>query len=135
MRRADWEARLIAFVEKNRSRPHAYGRWDCLLMAADAVKAVTGKDHGRGHRGKYRSAASSVRYLKSLGFKSPEAMLDSLFEEKPAGFAQRGDIVLARDGIPALCMGEFALSVGQEGNEEGLVRVERSEWVKAWRVG
>lgn len=135
MRRPDWESRLIALVEQNRSRAHEYGRWDCLLMAADVAKAVTGKDHGRGHRGKYRSTLSAERYLRSLGFDSPEAMLDSLFEEKPVGFAQRGDLVLASDGIPALCMGEFALSVGQEGGDEGMVRVPRSDWVKAWRVG
>lgn len=135
MRRPDWPERLVAFVEANRSRPHEYGSFDCLLLPAGAVKAVTGKDHGRGHRGKYTNAATGARYLRKLGFDSPEAMIDSLLEEKPTGFAQRGDIVLGADGIPALCMGEFALSAGQEGNRKGLVRVPRSEWVKAWRVG
>lgn len=132
MRRPDWESRLIAFVEVNRARPHAYGQWDCLLMSAGAVKAVTGKDHGtKKHRGKYRSAATASRYLRSLGFDSAEAMLDGFLPEKPVGFAHRGDLVLASDGVPALCMGEFALSVG----EQGFVTVPRADWRKAWRVG
>lgn len=135
MRRADWEQRITALVDEVRDKPYAYGSHDCLLWPAAVVKAVTGKDYGRGHRGKYRSAASAYRYLQSLGFNSPESYLDSLFDEKPVGFAQRGDLVLASDGIPAGCMGAFALSVGVEGNTEGLVKVPRSDWVKAWAVG
>jgi hypothetical protein len=134
-RRGDWEPRLASFVEKRREQPYTYGKNDCLLALADAVKAVTGKDYGRGHRGKYKSAASASRYLRKLGHDSPESYLDSLFTEKLPSFAQRGDIVLADDGIPALCMGGFALSVGSEGDREGLVRIPRERWVKAWAVG
>jgi hypothetical protein len=134
-RHPQWDQRLHAFVEKNKARHYAYGEWDCLLFLAGAIRAVTGRDLGRGHRGKYKSAASAARYLQQLGADSPEAYLDLLFEEKHPGFAHRGDVVLASDGIPALCMGAFAFSVGQEGNTEGLVRVPRADWVKAWRVG
>ena len=134
-RHPQWEARLTALVAEKRFAPYAYGHHDCMLWPAAVAKAVTGKDHGRGHRGKYKSAASASRYLRSLGHDTPESYLDSLFDEKPVGFAQRGDLVLAADGIPAVCMGGFGLSVGQEGNTEGLVRVPRSDWVKAWRVG
>lgn len=128
-----WAQRLSAVLEKNARRPYAYGQWDCLLFPAAVVKAVTGKDYGRGHRGKYKSAASASRYLRSLGHDTPESYLDSLFPEKPVGFAQRGDLVLADDGVPAACMGAYALSVGE--GEAGMVRVPRSQWVKAWRVG
>lgn len=144
----DWDQRLAALVERNRSRPYAYGSHDCLLWAAAVVKAVTGKDHGRGHRGKYKSAAGAARHLRKLGFDSPEALLDSLFDRKPAGFAQRGDLVTASDGIPAVCMGAVALSVGQDrlttspassgspgAGVAGLVPVPREQWVKAWAVG
>lgn len=132
-RRPDWEARLIALIAANSKRPYTFAQWDCLFFPAAAVKAVTGKDHGRGHRGKYRSAASASRYLRSLGFDSPEQFLDSLFDEKPIGFAQRGDLVLGSDGIPGVCIGDVALSVGE--GSAGLVRVPRAQWVKAWAVG
>ena len=134
MRHAQWDRRLTALIAENRARPYEWGKWDCLMFAAAVAKAVTGKDHARGHRGKYSSFATAYGYLQKLGFDSPAAMLDSLFDEKPAGFAHRGDLVLADDGIPAVCMGAFALSVGQEGNTEGLVRVPRAQWVKAWSV-
>jgi hypothetical protein len=134
MRRPDWEARLSALVEKRKSAPYTPSRHDCLLWPADAVKAVTGKDFGCGHRGKYKSTASGYRHLREkLGHDSPESLLDSLFDEKPIGFAGRGDLVLADDGIPAICMGAFALSVGE--GAVGLVRVPRETWIKAWTVG
>ena len=135
MRLSNWDSRLSALVTEKRKAPHAFGSWDCLLWPAAAVKAVTGKDFGRGHRGKYKSLASAYRHLQDMGFASPEALLDSLFGQKPVGFAQKGDLVLASDGIPAVCFGAFALSVGREGEREGSVKVQRSDWVKAWRVG
>lgn len=132
-RHPKWEERLNAFAEKAAAKPYKYGQWDCLLMPAAAVKAVTGKDHGRGHRGKYRSMASASVYLRGLGFDDPAVFLDSLFEQKPIGFAQRGDLIVAKDGIPGVVMGDVALSVGE--GQAGLVRVPRSEWVKAWAIG
>jgi len=132
-RHPQWESRLNEFVVKNRKRPYEPSRFDCLLMPAEAVKAVTGKDHGRGHRGKYKSTATAYRYLKSLGFDSPEAYLDSLFDEKPVGFAQRGDLVLARTETgdnPGVCMGAYAYVAG----EDGLLKAARVLWLKAWAV-
>jgi hypothetical protein len=134
-RHPQWEQRLVELVEKRRFTPYEWGRHDCLLFAGEVVKAITGKDHARKHRGKYKSHASAYSYLKSIGHDSAESFLDGMFDEKPVGFAQRGDIVMEADGIPMLCMGAYALSVGQEGNTEGLVGVPRERWVKAWAVG
>lgn len=135
MRKVDWEERLNAFVEKAREQPHAYGRRDCMLFAAGAVQAQTGRDLARGHRGKYADKLGAARHLKSLGFASPEALIDSLLEQKPVGFAQRGDIVLTEDGVPSVVFdGDTALAVIAEG-AEGLIRVPRAEWRKAWAVG
>ena len=131
----DWEARLIACATANTARPHVFGEWDCLLAPAAFVEAVTGADHGKQHRGKYDSQAKAYRHLQRLGFANPEALLDSLFEEKPVGFAQRGDLVLSDDGIPGVCMGGFAVAPGEEGERAGMVRKPRSAWVKAWKVG
>lgn len=137
MRLSNWDSRLSALVVEKRKAPHAFGSWDCLLWPAAAVKAVTGKDFGRGHRGKYKSFASAYQHLQGMGFTSPEALLDSLFEQKPVGFAHKGDLVFchADNGdVPGVCFGHFALVVGQEGAGEGLVRVSRDRWLKAWAV-
>jgi hypothetical protein len=133
-RHPQWEARLHALIEKSIARPYEWGRWDCLMLAAEAAKAITGKDHARGHRVKYKSQASAYRYLKQqFKAETPEALLDSLFDRKPVGFAGRGDIVMGDDGIPMLCMGAFALSIAE--GTAGLVKVPRDQWRKAWAVG
>jgi hypothetical protein len=140
MRKSNWEERLADYLAGAAEKPHEYGVNDCMLFVAGAVKATTGKDPGRGHRRKYDTAKGAVRYLKRLGFDSPEAMLDSLFEEKPVAFAQRGDIVLS-DDEPGICIGGEALFVGIEVDEDGterragLIRRPRAEWDKAWAVG
>ena len=71
MRRPDWENRLADYLISVRERPHVYGKHDCMLLVAGAVRAVTGKDHARGHRGKYKTGKGAARYLKRLGFSSP----------------------------------------------------------------
>jgi hypothetical protein len=102
-RHPQWEARLHAFVSKNLTRAHDYEtQWDCLFgLAGGAVRALAGKDQARKHRSKYKSHASVYRYPKSVGHESVESYLDSLFDEKPVGFAQRGDLVLCELGLRA----------------------------------
>lgn len=134
-RHPQWEQRLAEFAARHRSKAFKWGSVDCMIFAANAVKAVTGKDYARGHRGKYKSPLGAAKHLKGLGYTSPEAMLDALLDEKIPAFAQRGDIVLAKDGIPAVCMGAFAISIGGDENVEGLIKIPRSHWVKAWGVG
>lgn len=141
MRHEQWERRLNEYIAAVEKRPHEYSRHDCLLHCANAVKAVTGKDYGRGHRGKYKSPASAVRHLKAKGFKGPEAFLDSLFEEVPIGFAQRGDLVLtpANDAtgwnIPGVVVGFHRGFVALCVSSEGLVSEPPARWLKAWKVG
>lgn len=139
MRRlSDWGPRLGAIVRENAARPHEYGRWDCLLWPAAAVEAIIGRDFGRGHRGKYDSLAKAYRHLQDMGFASAEALLDSLFDERPVGFARRGDLALCRTpsgNNPGVVIGSDALVVGEQGEAVGLVRVPRRDWAKAWAVG
>jgi hypothetical protein len=145
-RHPQWEQRLHEFVSANIDRPHVWGRHDCLLFSAGVAKAITGKDHAKGHRGKYKSFASAYAYLRTeFGVDSPEALLDKMFDEKRVGFAGRGDIVLCRvdavagaggepvpGEVPGLCLGSFALIAG----ENKLERVPRGDrWLKAWAVG
>jgi hypothetical protein len=132
-RQPDWDQRLHDYLASAANRQHEWGKHDCMLHCAGAIKAVTGKDLGRGHRGKYDSAAKAYRYLGRLGFKSIEAFWDDRLPQKLIGFAQRGDIVLDNDGIPAVCMGEYALQVAE--NVDGLQRIPPAQWAKAWAVG
>lgn len=138
MRHPLWEQRLHDLIVKRFRQPYTPSQFDCLIWPADAVKAVTGKDFARGHRGKYKSVAGGYRHLQGMGFKSPEALLDSLFEEKAVGFAGRGDLALCKTPTgnnPGVVIGDDALVVGEDDTNEGLVRVPRKDWLKAWAVG
>lgn len=134
----DWEQRLHEAVTANLTRPHVYGEHDCLLWPAAVIEALTGEDLGKKHRGKYDSHAKAYRHLGKMGFDSPTALLDSLFDEKPIGFAGRGDVVLVHTESgdnPGIVMGGFALVVGEQGTQEGLIRAPRALWLKAWAIG
>src|SRR5207245_2693359 len=126
---------LLALVTEVTDLPYRWGEHDCMLFVGKVIYAVTGEDVGEKHREQYSNEIGAYRYLKKLGHDGPESFLDELLEQKPVGFAQRGDIVLRDDGIPALCMGSFALMVGQQDDRDGLFKVPRSDWVKAWAVG
>jgi len=132
-RRPDWEQRLHEFVATAFGKPYAWGKHDCVLFCFNEIRAVTGRDFGRGVRGKYSTRLTAAKHLDKLGHATLEAFFDALLPEKPIGFAQRGDIVLADDGIPAVCVGEFALSTAED--VDGLHRVPPAQWVKAWAVG
>ena len=132
--RPDWEPRLSAFLEAAASAPHEFGVNDCILFPAGAVEAQTGRDYAKGQRGRYRSAASASRYLRGIGFRSAEELLDSILPGIPAAFAQRGDIVLS-DGVPGVCIGGEALFVCHDQGDTGPERRALPRWQRAWAVG
>lgn len=133
-RHRDWEPRLNDWIARAQTREFQWGRFDCLMFAAGAVRAATGFDPARGHRGKYRSAASAARYLRSIGHADAAAMLSSLFAEIPCAMARRGDMVSA-DGNTGVCIGRDALFVTIEGSGPGLERVPFARWQRAWKIG
>lgn len=110
-----------------------------LLMlsgfAAGAVKAMTDVDPMPEFRGRYSTARGSARALKRIGRGDLAATLDAKFEAVPASLAQRGDIVMS-SGLLGICWGAVLFAVGREGDREGLVRIDRRQWVdpRAWRV-
>ncbi len=130
----DWEERLSAWLSECAGASFEWGKLDCLMFAAGAIKAVTGHDPAKGHRGEYNSLASSVRYLKKLGADSPWEYLDNTFPSTPKAFARRGDLVLA-EGNVGVCFGGYALFVGIENEEPGLIRIPFAEWQAAWAIG
>lgn len=135
--RPDWEPRLNAWLEGRQDHPHQWGEHDCLLQPAGAIEAQTGRDFAEGHRGKYRSANGATRYLRTLGFRMPAQLLDSILDRVPPAFAQRGDIALVKlpdlPAVPAVIIGGEALAL-VHGFDQPL-RVPRQFWTRAWSVG
>lgn len=64
----DWRTRLQAYYAAAQSRSFAYGEWDCVLHAAEAVQVMTGVDLAEGMRGTYTTAEEAQAKLNELGF-------------------------------------------------------------------
>lgn len=145
-RAENWPELLLDTVEDRRSKPFAWGENDCALFAADCVLVMTGEDFAAPFRGRYSTAAGSIKALKKFGGGSLEATATAaLGEPILPRLAQRGDVVLflslpspaggggaGGEGVPALavCVGSHAAAAGPD----GVTWVPMDLWLKAWRV-
>lgn len=133
MRLSDWEERFSHYIESVFDKDFVWGEHDCALSFINAARAITGEDRAPEFRGKYSTELGSIRALKRIGAGDLESTLDEKFPVIPASMAQRGDGIW--DGAAVgICMGSYALFVGQSDERQGMFRVPRSDWVKAWRV-
>lgn len=126
----NWEQALSDYILSKRDEPFVYGENDCCMFAAGAMIAITGIDPIPEFRGKYKSLASSIRMLKELGAGDLEKTIDGKLPEIAVGLAQRGDVAFY-DGSLGVVMDGYAWFV----SDDGLERIPRSEWTKAWSIG
>lgn len=98
-RRRDWQGRLQAVIADFRDRPFQYGRADCALFTAAAVRAMTGTDLARGLRG-YRTEAEGLRKVRAKGFADHIDVFRRALP--PADRLRIGDVaVIEIEGVPA----------------------------------
>lgn len=128
-RASDWEQRLSDYIASKREAPFVYGENDCCMFAAGAVMAMTGVDPMEEFRGQYKSLSTSIRALKEIGCGDLESTVDSKATEIPIGLAQRGDIAFF-DGSLGVIIDGYAWFV----SDDGLERIPRGMWDKAWSV-
>lgn len=131
-----WEQALNDFILSTRRLPHSYGEHDCCTFISGAIMAMCGDeiDPMGEFRGKYDSLISSVKALKEIGAGDLPSTLDGKFPEIPIGKAKRGDIALcdiADMDAAGVVMGSYAYFV----SEDGLERIPRKLWKKAWAIG
>lgn len=132
-RRADWRARLGAYVAAQAGRPFAPGRLDCALFVAGAVEAMTGHDPAAKFRGTYRTLAGGARALAAAGFADHVDFVAAHCPEVAPAFAAVGDLAVLPGGrAPALGVvqggGVYCLRAG------GLALVSRLEIQRAFRI-
>lgn len=137
----DWPRRLEAFLAANAATPFRYGSFDCCLMAAVAIQAMTGKHPHPEYIGAY-STRSECRALirretgkSGVEFIWQQVMQENGIQECPVKCAQRGDAVLIKRGKS----GSSVAIVGLDGRlvvagDVGLLLVDRGLAVRAWRV-
>ena len=141
-RKPDWTASLHEFLLAIEHDPFAYGTSDCCLVAANAVKAITGVDIAGEFRGRYSTALGSARAIRRItgGLTAEDAIAYVAAEydlpEWPSPLlAQRGDLVVIRNGSEHIggvvhLNGRHAVSIG----ERGLVRLPTTAVTRAWKV-
>lgn len=128
MRLPDWPERLADLLAERKRTPFAWGSHDCALFAADAVNAITGDDPAKNFRG-YDDEREALRIIHGAG--GMRGLVD--LPEKPIGFAQRGDVVLAlvdgRETFGVCIGGEYAAP-----GADGLVFRQMAEVVAVFEV-
>ncbi|TCP33279.1 hypothetical protein [Sphingomonas sp. BK235] len=130
----EWEQLLHDYVADLEGAAFRWGELDCALFAAGAVLAQTGVDLAAAYRGHYSTARGSVRALRRFGDGTLEATIDAALPRIEPAFARRGDLVMV-DGMAGVSIGPRALFVGDVDGAPGWVRLERSAWSIAWKVG
>lgn len=106
---------MNAVLNANQTRLIDYGNWDCCIMAADVVLAVSGVDHMADFRGRYTSLREAVGLIRELGHSSLlEATAARLGDPINPLEAWRGDIVHHNSNL-GVCVGPTATFITEHG--------------------
>jgi hypothetical protein len=125
----DWPSRLDAAIEAARGQPFDWVAHNCATFCAACVHAITGVDHGPAFAALHTSALNAARASGRL----MDEVSARLGGPIAASFAQRGDVVLVRNGgrdLLGICVGAQVAAVG----ETGLAFVSIKEGVCAWHI-
>lgn len=135
MRLTDWRGRLQEALNELYNAPFAWGTNDCLTgLTAKCVEAVIGEDVAEEHRGKYDSATSAIRYLRSLGYEDLGAAVSSRFDQVHPAHAWVGDIAIVPGSYTGIALGIFLGERIAVLGQNGYGTVDRSIAVATYRV-
>jgi hypothetical protein len=108
VRLPNWPEALAAEIARGQRTPFAWGTHDCLLYAADCVRAQTGVDLAADFRGGYWTLRGAIQILAAHGYDTPLDAIAARLPEIPLARAARGDVVVAElaYGVSAgVCLG------------------------------
>jgi hypothetical protein len=132
-REPNWPTLLGHFFSQNSTKAFEWGEWDCALMAADAVKTITGHDYAESLRFQYTDAKGALALIKPYGDLC--GLIDHLLagQSIDAKNAMRGDVAVVENAdrqCAGIVWGSGVFATGQD----GLVLVPSSKILQAWRV-
>ncbi len=134
----NWPTLMNEFQAQAQEKQMIWGTWDCALMAAGHIDALTGSQIGAQHAGKYDSAETAAAYLATLGVEDLTGLATQILGPPLAatGKAQRGDIVTfkTRDEGTALGIMGYAYFCALDPSGKGLTRLSPTLITAAWRV-
>ena len=133
MRHDLWPSLLNDYLEAVSERPFSWGEHDCATFVFGAAEAMTGLDHSKTWRGKYKTKAGALKQIKKHGVENLGEWLDKFYGRQPISFSQRGDIV----SIEQDAFGAFGIVVGAEAiflSQDGTDTRPLTVCDYAWRV-
>ncbi len=93
-----WDRALEDLATAHVSIAPEWGVSDCLMTAADAIKAVTGEDPLAEFRGKYKTEAGAARKMRANGCENVRDVFETYLQLEPVNrlSARRGDLGVIR---------------------------------------
>lgn len=131
-----WRAALAAEIERHRRLPFIWGENDCVLFAADCVKAMTGEDPAGEIRGRYRTAIGATRLLRRRGGSLAD-LVGFGFDPVHPSRARVGDLALTPSADASFTEDALGIVTGAVVTvvaPNGLGAVQLSSAIAAWRV-
>nr|WP_313023125.1 hypothetical protein [Brucella intermedia] len=131
-----WDRALEDLATAHVSIAPEWGVSDCLMTAADAIKAVSGDDPLSQFRGKYKTEAGAARKMRANGCENVKHVFESYLQLEPVNrlSARRGDVgVMLINGeyvAGFICGSGFAVK-----QPHGLAFFPVTDIEQAYRVG
>ena len=138
-----WQTRTFPnFLRERASTPFCWGKNDCAMFAADAIRAITGIDIASDFRGKYTTELGAMKTIKQVcgGSSVVDAAIycatkHGLMENKHPLMAKVGDLVIVSNGGTMIAgvvhtNGREVVSVG----ESGLVLLPITQVTRSWSI-
>lgn len=134
MTRLEYWPQILADFIAAADRPFCWGTWDCGLLAADCVLAMTGVDIAAEFRGRYKTARGARKVMRG-DMAQMMARVSQTYGMPaiPPLAAQRGDMVMIDTPLGdalGICVGSRVACAGPD----GLVYVPIAQALLAWRV-
>ncbi|MEL4069930.1 hypothetical protein WKW50_07255 [Ochrobactrum sp. GPK 3] len=131
-----WDRALEDLATAHVSIAPEWGVSDCLMTAADAIKAVIGEDPLVKFRGKYKTEAGAARKMRANGCENVKDVFENYLQLEPVNrlVARRGDVgvMIINDEYVAgfICGTGFAVK-----QPNGLAFYPVTDIEQAYRVG
>lgn len=131
-----WDRALEDIATAHVSITPEWGVSDCLMTAADAIRAVTRNDPLAEFRGKYKTEAGAARKMRSNGCENVKEVFENYLQLEPVNrlSARRGDVgvMLINDEYCAgfICGSGFAVK-----QPHGLTFFPVTDIEQAYKVG
>lgn len=133
----DYRSKLFAVIADYEGKPFEYGKRDCAIFGGAVIEALTGTNPAQDFIGKYKTAKSGLKVIKTAGYASQADWLAKHGTEVPVSMAQFGDLAVipGDENLSGFTIGVVGGSFLIAMREVGLVRLPLSVASTVYRVG